>query len=70
MGFKKTCGHTKQNTVQRKKKDVISATVKFSFFSAELFDQNCLKYKVFHDMSAPLSRIKSKAEIANQKTHY
>ena len=44
MGFKKTCGHTKQNTVQRKKKDVISATVKFSFFSAELFDQNCLKY--------------------------
>ena len=44
MSFKKTCAHTKQNTVLRKKEDAISATVKFSFFSAELFNQNCLIY--------------------------
>ena len=31
--------------------------------------KNDLKYEVFHDMSAPPSRIKSKADINNQKTH-
>ena len=33
-------------------------------------NQNDLKYEMFHYMSAPSSRIKWKAEIENQKTHY
>ena len=32
--------------------------------------QNDLKYEVFHNVFAPSSRVKSKAEIENQITHF